>query len=165
LINTPAVFPLLWKVGKAFFDPEVIKKFSIHSDNGFGVLSQIIQEEEIPLFAGGPKRGIALGGKGYNWGGTQKASISKSAKFKQEIIIDEEATVISWNFKTDKDVDFYLEYNGDRVNEYGRIRQHKGKHVTDAVGTYHLVFDNTASKSKITLHFKYRPIAVKEESE
>eukprot|EP01129_Flabellula_baltica_P001348 TRINITY_DN11228_c0_g1_i1.p1 TRINITY_DN11228_c0_g1~~TRINITY_DN11228_c0_g1_i1.p1 ORF type:complete len:371 (-),score=85.00 TRINITY_DN11228_c0_g1_i1:58-1170(-) len=155
LINAPTVFPLVWKIGKAFFDPDVIKKFSIHSDNGYSIFSRILPEDEIPIFAGGTKEGVAPGGKGHNWRGTREINIPRSDTYIKQFEVKEAGSEISYYFDCDRDIKFSINYEGSIILDLGKVKKHEGSVIAEETGTYQLVFDNTYSwtKSK-TINYK-----------
>jgi len=151
IINSPAVFPVIFKMLKGFFDKSVIKKFSIHSDNGFDVLSRIIPEDHLPTFVGGTLENVvAAAGSGYDWLDAEIIDIDKVTIFSREVVVEQPDTKISIYFRERNQKQIILKVLKDNkkvVVDHGKIENFNNIFVAKQAGVYTILFDNSNPRS------------------
>eukprot|EP01129_Flabellula_baltica_P012602 TRINITY_DN5708_c0_g1_i1.p1 TRINITY_DN5708_c0_g1~~TRINITY_DN5708_c0_g1_i1.p1 ORF type:complete len:373 (-),score=62.48 TRINITY_DN5708_c0_g1_i1:37-1155(-) len=156
IINVPTLFSLVWKTIKGFFEPGLVRKFSIMSGNGYDAISRIVPEGHVPDFAGGSKENCAPGGVGYNWYGTDAIVVPSSKSHRVSIEMEEGDDVDWFLFTSGKDIRLQLGYEDDILEDFGRLQKHEISYTAERSGVHHLIFDNTFSwTTKKTVHYNY----------
>jgi len=180
IVNTPALFTMMWKIITPMLDKSTLKKTQILGSDYLDVLTQEIDIDVIPSNLGGNAPAISGGGPYYNPGEEQVksvgdpwevATVPRSGVHEKEVVITERGSIIFWEFSTeDHDVGFGVFYK--RAGEDERIEDLPVKRydsnlevirdllVANKPGTYILHWDNTFSWTKRKfLEYRYNVLA------
>ncbi|XP_074643833.1 retinal-binding protein-like isoform X2 [Tubulanus polymorphus] len=173
VINTPRIFPILYKLSRPLVTEEMRKKIHVLGADYLPTLLNYIDPENLPVAYGGTQTDpdgnplcrmkICQGGKvpdsyflkdKISTKDMTCVNVEAGSKHDVETIIENKDSILRWDFKTEKnDIDFGVYYkNGDELEEIlpmERVNSHtvpeNGSVNCDKAGTYVVVFDNTFS--------------------
>ncbi|XP_067941657.1 retinal-binding protein-like isoform X2 [Watersipora subatra] len=175
IINSPKLFPILWKIAQPILSEESKKKIKVLDKNYKEELLKYIDEDQLPAYLGGTMTGpdgdpkcshkICHGGdvpKAYyidestQTKSMDKASVAPGNELKIECEVASPGSVLSWRFKTeDKDIGFGVNLKADgeakdrELLPTARVDSHileqDGILVCEKAGKYYLIFDNSYS--------------------
>jgi len=174
VVNAPRIFPLLWKICRPLISEDMKAKIHVLGNNYSSVLLEYIDAEELPVFLGGLKTDpdgnprcpslVCQGGQVPNsfyltntadTSNMESTCIANGEKFKMEIKVEEQGSILRWEFFTEG---YDLGFGIHRLDEKGKVVDvisskrvecnmipEDGHVVCDCVGEYVVTFDNSYS--------------------